>query len=196
MTSTADFSKMPAVLAKMRKAIDVGVGRAAGVMVLEAKKLVSGGPRHTHAGVGQPPKKQTGQLGRGIGQTAVVGGRCRVVAKARHSHTQEFGRKIYAVRGKALPSPLNPKAERMLERLGARGSLRSYGTLFVVKPGNGKPSYLAMKEGKRGKIVPMFALRRAVRIRPHPFMRPALEKSRPKIVEHIRASVRTIMGGV
>lgn len=193
----SDFSAMPAVLAKLRKAVDEGVKRAATDLVNITHKAVDRGAGQrvfAHAAAGTPPFNKTGNLKRNIGQTPVVKGYCRVVSRARYSHIQEYGGTIRPKKGKRLPVPLNWEAQRMQQRLGAGGSLKSYKLRLIPASKPGGNPYLVKVVGKKQKLVSMFVLVKKVTIKPHPFMRPSLEKARPRMVAQMKGAVRAIMG--
>lgn len=195
----SDFSMATAALARMRKAIDNGVKRAAGELVRVTKNKLKGGVKSgtlAHAYPGQPPYSKTGDLRRGVGQTPVVGGHCRVVSRARYSRIQERGGVIHAKSKKYLPIPLNWEAYRMQQRLGQGGSLKSYNLDFIPnKPGRSPFLGKITGKGKRQKIKRLFVLKRSAMIRPHPFMAPSIEQARPKMIAHIQAAGRQIMRG-
>lgn len=82
----------------------------------------------------------------------------------------------------------------MQERLGAGGTLRSYKLRLIPSSKPGGNPYLVKVVGKKQKLVPMFVLVKKVTIKPHPFMRPSLEKARPRMVAQMKGAVRAIMG--
>lgn len=197
--SKSDFSNLPGVLAKMRKAVEGGIAAAAQDLVIHTTKRVSkggGAKSFVSAPAGAAPYNQTGALMRGIGRTPVVGLACRVVSRARYSRMLERGGTIRARNKKYLPIPLNYEAKRMQQRLGAGGSLKSYKLDFIPGKPGGNPFLAKITgKGKRQRVKRLFVLKKSVRIKKHPFMKPSLEAMRGQIAARIRGTVRTIMGG-
>lgn len=115
----------------------------------------------------------------------------KVVAgqKLKYAAVQEFGATIRPKKARFLAIPLRAAktasgvarfAPRQAEAAGYTGTFVSHGILFG-------------KQG--GQAVPLFVLKRSVRIPARPYMRPALAVMRPKIEDGIRAVVAAAAKG-
>lgn len=98
---------------------------------------------------------------------------------APYSAIQELGGIIRPKKGRFLAIPLDPV-------LGPDGIARQnpldfkgQSFFFQSKKGN---IFLAMNKGK-GELTPLFLMREQVEIKPRPYLRPALEKNKDRIIE-------------
>lgn len=120
--------------------------------------------------------KRTENIRAAISPSIVVG------SNVKYARIHEYGGTISAKRAKYLTIPLNRQAEKML--IAAGGSVRGIPGLFRTGKVTGNSGgVLAMRTGrKNAKVVPLFALKRSVRIPARPYIRPAVRKARPKII--------------
>lgn len=176
----------PRVMAAFRGAVSKGLLRSAGIVQQEVRKQLNKHGKMPSKGVsvGGTPGVRTGHLRRSW-QMGALGAyynargiadpiRPRVVvgSNVKYARIHEFGGVIRAKRSKYLTIPLNRDAQKLIT---THGSTRNIPGLFRV--GNA----LAMKRGKRGKLVFLFALKRSVRIPKRPYIKPALVHARPRV---------------
>lgn len=133
------------------------------------------------------PHRQTGALSRAIVKREEIGdGFAETIVfttevVASYAATVEQGGEVRAKKGRFLAIPLNRKARRLQVRAG--GSLRGVTSprLFFIDLGGGAFFLAAARRDKaqRGKGLEfLFRLVKSVRVRPHPYLRPALLDSR------------------
>ena len=149
---------------------------------------------------GAPPGKVTGMLGRSMqtdfselpmGRTTGIY-RGRVGTNVPYAKTNEQGGKISAKPGKALPVPLNRKAQRMQAAVTkSGGGLRSLDLTFIDRSKKGKAPLLVQLVGKRNpRTEVLFILKKSVRIPRRPYMAPTLRMCRDDIVKRFVETLR------
>lgn len=133
---------------------------------------------------GEPPALRTGTLRRAVqidltgltepNPSVDVGPDLRVAPYAR---IQELGGTIRPRRAKALAVPIGQEGRRAARE--SLRSLRSLNLTLVLR--RGRPPLLVRK-GPRGSFKPLFVLLNKVTLPARPYMRPASQLARPRIL--------------
>ena len=178
-------------LAKLRVAVDDGLGAAAWVAARHAVRSMSKpGP----SAPGAYPGTDTG-----LGRASVVAvhprelgtpGRAAYGSNVAYMRKQEFGGIIRAKGKRYLTVPLNREAKLLRRRT---PDLRSVPGLVIVKG-------LLGRKGPGGRFVPLFALKRQVRLPPRPWaLRCGLESAtamKEAFVKVVRDGLAPVKEGV
>jgi len=144
----------PEFIAHLRQEVAKGVEKAAHKVRNEIVRTLSrkaSGRGATPSAPGEPPAKDTGELGRSfyVDAKGVTNANpsARVATGNKYARIHEFGGTIRPVKVKMLPVPLNAAARKILRTVGS-GGLKTVPGLFVVKRGG---RLFLVRAGKRSK---------------------------------------------
>lgn len=199
VTMNVDTAKLKA---KLERAVNTGVNRAADVYEAYIKDSFTKTPVGTHSAPGQPPGEQSNHLRKGITHTPAKNGRCIVhTSKANYAAMMEFGGTIRAKSGGFLPIPLNLEAKRLQAR--TKGGLRNSATpMHILRTKTGRlflVKHLTRKGKNATKLLGsqlMFILKKSVTIDARPYMKPAEQNAAlyVKATEAFAAGVKAVIG--
>lgn len=195
--------------ARMYEAVNAGLTDAARTHANIVRGSFSGIGRYVPSAPGTPPNVRRGFLRGGVTYTPSVN--LRAASGVRrgipYAAVHEFGGVVRAARSRYLPVPVNAQAMRINERKGS-ASLRSVlsgARVFRSKRGNlvlVGPSRVRVLTGYRGgravhdTSVPVWVLRRSVRMPRRAYMRPAYVRNKQEIWSAaIRTARRVLFGG-
>jgi len=213
------FDKLPQFTALVLEACNKGLTRAAGALSEKMKEGMSKGAPRTASAPGSPPNVQRGGLRNSIHGTQGVDLKAAAGSGIGYALTQERGGVITAKNTKMLPIPVNAAAQRLLEKFGSATTyyngvsgtswsrspgLRYSGVQLHVIPRKGKPPLLVGNQGGRRSIaiqrgagalngVPVFVLKRSIKLPARPWALPALNKNKAHILNQFNLGAAAIV---
>lgn len=172
---------LDAVKRDVAQAVGVGITACAQAVASQAMRSMTRGDKlgsrsYQPSAPGQPPSIQSGHLRRSI--TARQIGPAEAVAgtSVLYGRVLEYGGVIRPRKSKYLTIPISPLARKAAAGGLGAGSMPG---LFPIKSKKG--NLLLVRGAKGGGIEPMYALKKRVRIRPRPWLRPALRSVEPTL---------------
>lgn len=216
LTVKSDYSRVPAWLAMVKRAVDTGLTNAALAHKNAVNAHWSKSGRHGSSTPGSPPGVRRGWLKNHLATTPGRNGRASsgVAKGVPYARRLELGSgiagPIRAKGGGALAVPANDQARRLMEA-NPKLKLRSL-DLVMIKP-RGRAPFLVAKEKMKvtvhpggGKRVtrntePVWVLKKSVFIKARPYLRPRAKD--PSIAKafhtaadrYIKANARVALGG-
>jgi phage gpG-like protein len=179
---------MHADTAKMHElaiaASNVGVDRAADVLVKFIKQSFVKTSKFTSSPAGGPPGIRDGALRRSIQYGRPAEGKVQIFTNWLYAAIQEYGGVIRAKRKKYLTIPVSFAAERMRKNT---ADLRTQNLTF--RPGKHRgvaTLWQTVGKGKNSRSELMFVLKPTVRLPARPFMRPAAQN--PDVISKMGTS--------
>lgn len=178
-------------VARMRAAIDTALTDAA----MRGSEVVRQGFQRlggSSAPAGTPPAIQTGHLKRSVTwaspQDLGTPGKAAIGTNVKYGRYQEKGAYITPKKARALAVPISREAKRA----SAKGlGPRSMPNLFMLSR-KGRDPLLAVKRA-RGALKIMYVLKKSVRLKPRPWLKPGFEKAKPLIRSAFASSLRQSM---
>lgn len=209
LTVKSDYSRVPAWLAMVKRAVDTGLTNAALAHKNAVNAHWSKSGRRRSSTPGSPPGVRRGWLKNHLAIAPGLNGRSSsgVTKGVPYARILELGGVIRA-RGKMLPVPLNDAAKKLSETTGIKGA----GKLVPIRTKGGLVMLVARKQIRTGtyrkggrtiidKAYPAWVLRRSVTIKARPYLRPRAKD--PSIAKafhtaadrYIKANARVALGG-
>lgn len=214
--ASVDFKNLPNFKALAEKAVNHGLTMAAIELSGRMKAGMSRGSRYSSSAPGSPPNVQRGRFRNSITHTPGVNLRAAAGTNLRYGYTQEKGGVIRARHSKYLPIPINAAAQRQQDKF---GSSTSYFGGGFIRQGGLRQLKLDFIPGRRGRApmlvgkravkvkwsvggggflgfngVPVWILKRSIKLPPRPWARPAMEKNKPALLAAFKVGMRIGFG--
>ncbi len=155
-----DLARVPLFKAALVRGVDMGVGRAAVVFEMGAKKAIRGGQGGADGALpgqvwglrsrpGGFPRSQSGQLRNSITSEREAWAKYLVGTNLAHGKWMEYGSNPRAKNKKYLAIPLNYKAARLQKTAGSAGLRAIPGLEIIARLKNGRGFLLGFKAGRK-----------------------------------------------
>lgn len=187
------------LMARIRTAANAALLTAAEDGANAARDSIGRAPYGTHSQPGEPPNWQTGELHRSIVARKGDDWQANFGSTSKHGVWMEKGVPlIKPIKGQYLPVPINLAAQIMARRVaGGNGMLRTQNLQLIVNKEKHQALLVEMtrnrtKQKKNGAV---FVLKRSVTIKPRPWLRPAYDKNKARILGVFEGRFKANMAG-